>query len=62
MHHDHHQPHYILSTDTHFLPPELDDIFRRVQNCAHYMPDWQMEVILTALIFLAIIYPRVRKC
>ena len=32
--------------DTHVLPPELDEIFRRVQNGAHYMPDWQMEVRL----------------
>ena len=31
-------------TDTHVLPPELDQIFRRVQDSAHYMPDWQMEV------------------
>ena len=30
--------------DTHVLPPEVDKIFRRVQDSAHYMPDWQMEV------------------
>ncbi|EEB94865.1 hypothetical protein MPER_06256, partial [Moniliophthora perniciosa FA553] len=29
--------------DTHLLPPEVDKIFRRVQDSAHYMPDWQME-------------------
>ncbi|KAF9007062.1 ABC1 family-domain-containing protein [Cyathus striatus] len=29
--------------DTHLLPPEIDKIFRRVQDSAHYMPDWQME-------------------
>ncbi|KAG6334394.1 hypothetical protein ID866_4696 [Astraeus odoratus] len=32
--------------DTHLLPPELDEVFRRVQNSAHYMPDWQMEGVL----------------
>ena len=31
--------------DTHVLPAEMDKIFRRVQDSAHYMPDWQMEVI-----------------
>ncbi|KAI6030321.1 ABC1-domain-containing protein [Pisolithus marmoratus] len=32
--------------DTHVLPPDLDEIFRRVQNSAHYMPDWQLERVL----------------
>jgi aarF domain-containing kinase len=32
--------------DMHLLPPEVEKIFRRVQNSAHYMPDWQMEVPL----------------
>ncbi|KAF4611782.1 hypothetical protein D9613_004008 [Agrocybe pediades] len=32
--------------DTHVLPPEIDAIFRRVQDSAHYMPDWQMEQVL----------------
>ena len=32
------------SSDTHLLPPEVEAIFRRVQDSAHYMPDWQMEV------------------
>lgn len=31
-------------SDTHALPTEIDKIFRRVQDSAHYMPDWQMEV------------------
>ncbi|KAG2078345.1 ABC1-domain-containing protein [Suillus decipiens] len=36
--------------DTHLLPPEVDKIFRRVQDSAHYMPDWQMqEVVSTSL-------------
>ena len=30
--------------DSHVLPPEIEDVFRRVQDSAHYMPDWQMEV------------------
>ncbi|TFK37522.1 ABC1 family-domain-containing protein [Crucibulum laeve] len=32
--------------DTHVLPPEIDKIFRRVQDSAHYMPDWQMEQVM----------------
>ncbi len=36
------------SQDSHVLPPEVEDMFRRVQDSAHYMPDWQMEVSLTA--------------
>ncbi|EMD32845.1 hypothetical protein CERSUDRAFT_108633 [Gelatoporia subvermispora B] len=32
--------------DSHVLPPEIEDIFRRVQDSAHYMPDWQMEEVL----------------
>ncbi len=33
-----------MTADTHVLPEEIDKIFRRVQDSAHYMPDWQMEV------------------
>ncbi|CCM05951.1 uncharacterized protein FIBRA_08190 [Fibroporia radiculosa] len=32
--------------DSHVLPPEVEEIFRRVQDSAHYMPDWQMEASL----------------
>ncbi|TFY65323.1 hypothetical protein EVJ58_g2052 [Rhodofomes roseus] len=32
--------------DSHVLPPEIEDIFRRVQDSAHYMPDWQMEEVM----------------
>ncbi|PIL36577.1 hypothetical protein GSI_00266 [Ganoderma sinense ZZ0214-1] len=32
--------------DSHVLPPEVEDIFRRVQDSAHYMPDWQMEKVM----------------
>ncbi|PSR79418.1 hypothetical protein PHLCEN_2v7063 [Hermanssonia centrifuga] len=32
--------------DTHVLPPELEAVFRRVQDAAHYMPDWQMEQVM----------------
>lgn len=35
-----------MNQDTHVLPAEIDKIFRRVQDSAHYMPDWQMEVCL----------------
>ena len=35
---------HFLYIDTHVLPAEIDKIFRRVQDSAHYMPDWQMEV------------------
>ncbi|KIL65391.1 hypothetical protein M378DRAFT_526963 [Amanita muscaria Koide BX008] len=34
--------------DTHALPPEIDRIFRRVQDSAHYMPDWQMEKVISS--------------
>ncbi|KAF8438534.1 ABC1 family-domain-containing protein [Boletus edulis BED1] len=34
--------------DTHILPPEVDKIFRRVQDSANYMPDWQMEQVLAS--------------
>ncbi|KAF5329359.1 hypothetical protein D9619_009181 [Psilocybe cf. subviscida] len=37
-----------LFPDTHILPPEIDKIFRRVQDSAHYMPDWQMEQVMTS--------------
>ncbi|KAG9217665.1 hypothetical protein CCMSSC00406_0003646 [Pleurotus cornucopiae] len=33
--------------DTHVLPPAVDRIFRMVQDSAHYMPDWQMEKVLS---------------
>ncbi|THV05083.1 ABC1-domain-containing protein [Dendrothele bispora CBS 962.96] len=34
---------FLSIQDTHLLPPEVDKVFRRVQDSAHYMPDWQME-------------------
>ena len=34
--------------DTHLLPPDVDAIFRRVQDSAHYMPDSQLNVTLTS--------------
>ncbi|KAF8228088.1 ABC1-domain-containing protein [Tricholoma matsutake] len=33
--------------DTHVLPTEIDKIFRRVQDSAHYIPDWQMEKVMS---------------
>ncbi len=35
---------YSRAIDSHVLPPQVEQIFRRVQNSAHYMPGWQMEV------------------
>ncbi|KAJ8587664.1 ABC1-domain-containing protein [Rhizopogon salebrosus TDB-379] len=32
--------------DTYIHPPGVDNIFRRVQDSAHYMPDWQMQQVL----------------
>ncbi|KAJ7715262.1 ABC1-domain-containing protein [Mycena metata] len=41
---------FLSIQDTHVLPADVDKIFRRVQDSAHYMPDWQMEEVLrTAL-------------
>ncbi|TFY83076.1 hypothetical protein EWM64_g938 [Hericium alpestre] len=34
--------------DTHVLPSEVEKVFRRVQDNAHYMPNWQMEQVLTS--------------
>ncbi|GLB44245.1 putative ABC1-domain-containing protein [Lyophyllum shimeji] len=39
---------FLSIQDTHVLPAEIDQIFRRVQDSAHYMPDWQMEKVMTA--------------
>lgn len=37
-------PKSVLRIESHVLPPEVEEVFRRVQDSAHYMPDWQMEV------------------
>ncbi|KIY65351.1 ABC1-domain-containing protein [Cylindrobasidium torrendii FP15055 ss-10] len=37
---------FLSIQDTHVLPAEIDQIFRRVQDSAHYMPDWQMEEVM----------------
>ncbi|KAJ7585170.1 ABC1-domain-containing protein [Mycena floridula] len=37
---------FLSIQDTHMLPPEIDQIFRRVQDSAHYMPDYQLETVL----------------
>lgn len=34
--------------DTHLLPPDVDAIFRRVQDSAHYMPDSQLNQTLSS--------------
>lgn len=37
---------YLL--DTHLLPPDVDAMFRRVQDSAHYMPDSQLNQTLSS--------------
>ncbi|KAJ3559027.1 hypothetical protein NM688_g589 [Phlebia brevispora] len=37
---------FLSIQDSHVLPPEVEEIFRRVQDSAHYMPDWQMEQVM----------------
>ncbi|VDB88485.1 unnamed protein product [Peniophora sp. CBMAI 1063] len=39
---------FLSIQDTHVLPPEVEKVFRRVQDSAHYMPNWQMEKVMTA--------------
>ncbi|KAJ3923489.1 ABC1-domain-containing protein [Lentinula edodes] len=39
---------FLSIQDTHLLPAEVDAVFRRVQDSAHYMPDWQMEQVLSS--------------
>ncbi|KAF7373236.1 Atypical kinase COQ8, mitochondrial [Mycena sanguinolenta] len=39
---------FLSIQDTHVLPADVDKIFRRVQDSAHYMPDWQMEQVLAS--------------
>ncbi|KAK0555741.1 hypothetical protein OC844_006021 [Tilletia horrida] len=33
--------------DSNMLPPELEEVLLRVQNSANYMPEWQMEKVMT---------------
>ncbi|TDL14871.1 ABC1-domain-containing protein [Rickenella mellea] len=33
--------------DSHILPKDVEEIFRRVQDSAHYMPNWQMERVMS---------------
>lgn len=33
--------------DSHMLPPQLEQVLLRVQDCANYMPPWQFERVLT---------------
>ncbi|KAF9449152.1 ABC1-domain-containing protein [Macrolepiota fuliginosa MF-IS2] len=41
---------FLSIQDTHLLPADVDAIFRRVQDSAHYMPDWQLsQTLSTAL-------------
>ncbi|KXN85149.1 hypothetical protein AN958_11639 [Leucoagaricus sp. SymC.cos] len=38
---------FLSIQDTHLLPPDVDAIFRRVQDSAHYMPDYQLSQTLS---------------
>ncbi|KAG8960656.1 hypothetical protein FRC03_006288 [Tulasnella sp. 419] len=33
--------------DAHTLPDQIEKILRQVQNMAHYMPNWQMEAVMS---------------
>jgi aarF domain-containing kinase len=44
---------FLSIQDTHVLPPELDRVFRRVQDSAHYMPNWQMESVMASSLGLS---------
>ncbi|KAF7312563.1 Atypical/ABC1/ABC1-A protein kinase [Mycena indigotica] len=37
---------FLSIQDTHVLPAQVDAIFRKVQDSANYMPDWQMEQVM----------------
>ncbi|KAJ3573488.1 hypothetical protein NP233_g2405 [Leucocoprinus birnbaumii] len=39
---------FLSIQDTHLLPPDVDAIFRRVQDSAHYMPDSQLNETLSS--------------
>ncbi|KAJ7085382.1 ABC1-domain-containing protein [Mycena belliarum] len=39
---------FLSIQDTHVLPADVHKIFRRVQDSAHYMPDWQMAQVLSS--------------
>lgn len=41
-----------LIEDTHLLPKDVEEVFRRVQDSAHYMPNYQMEVSCNSCIYL----------
>ncbi|KAG8870915.1 hypothetical protein FRB97_009256 [Tulasnella sp. 331] len=32
--------------DAHVLPDQIERVLRKVQNAAHYMPEWQMEQVM----------------
>ncbi|KAJ8579786.1 hypothetical protein M405DRAFT_886369, partial [Rhizopogon salebrosus TDB-379] len=37
---------FMSTQGTHIHSPDVDKIFRCVQDSAHYMPDWQMQQVL----------------
>lgn len=38
---------FLSIQDSHFLPPQVEEVLLRVQNAAHYMPGWQLERVMT---------------
>ncbi len=38
---------FLSIQDSHVLPPEIEAVLTRVQNSAHYMPDWQLEKVMS---------------
>lgn len=39
---------FLSIQDTQVLPPDIDRVFRCVQDSAHYMPNWQMERVMAS--------------
>ncbi|PWN43047.1 ABC1-domain-containing protein [Ceraceosorus guamensis] len=39
---------FLSIQDSNMLPPQLEEVLMRVQNSAHYMPQWQLERVMTA--------------
>jgi len=40
---------FLSIQDTHMLPKDVEEVFRRVQDSAHYMPNSQLQVSLQVL-------------
>ncbi|KAL4401638.1 ubiquinone biosynthesis protein [Malassezia pachydermatis] len=38
---------FLSIQDSHMLPPQVEEVLLRVQDTAHYMPQWQLERVMT---------------